>query len=988
MFSNVNSGLAPTAANRPSLRELFTLKERVPGTFDSYDELMARLQQHPAVNFTKFVNNRGLATKKFTLENGKLSKSAHIQVWDGSALRVDAFGVRGIRDFLNGLQTNECALWGVPNLVGDTFEVTTKGKRKGRQISRTRDYIKYADAAPGVLMLDFDARSGCEFENVEIEIEKLFSAIPELRKVQFIVSYSCSALIYHGEEKMKGIGGFRVYVIARVAADIPAMGELIAKRLWLAGYGYMAVSSSGALLARCLVDTSVWQPERCDFAARGVYADGLTSKADQAVAVEYSGESKPYVPLAPMLALRDLKGLTSVELKQYAEAVALAKKGAAASASAAREAWLTERVQPYAERASVSVEKARTLLSALLDGGVLPPEFLLHAQGGEDVTVAEVLADPNRWHRAQFLDPIEPSHRNGKDYCAIVYLNGVVPVIYSKARGQTRYTLQTNRQEITLEDAGRVQEMDAVKEVLLRSGFVVLNSAGMLSYLDGARLVPFGRDGTALRLFIMRLVDLYRVKQLKDGESKRLADYPDGHAKDVLAGVRAGDFPIALGVIDHPIIRPDGSIASALGFDERTGLYIVETAQTRSAQIPDNPTPEDALLASRRLLSIMGGFPVDTAAHRGVALAAMMTAVERSVMPEAPAFIFTAPLAGTGKTYLARCIGAICIGEDPHAHGPSCLQGAEGAKQIATWVKGSVPVVLVDNIPPDQPFGNPDLDALMTLGKYSGRLFGVQDALDGVLRALFLVTGNNIALQCDTSRRVLLCNLDSKLERPKDREFLTDPLQYVLANRAQIISDVLTIIQAWHCAGAPRLGRGRFSSYGAWDDLIRQPICWLKSIGLDDVEDPVNTQAEAEAADVGRNDTAELLRAIYELQEAGRKRLSTAASGITGIYGYWETKSLITQVDDAKEGERVSRNNDIGNGVILADFRERKACELALSDALAGVLGGAVANAGSKARSLGKWLAGKRDAPFDGLILRRKQQGTHTATYTVERHVG
>jgi hypothetical protein len=982
MHSNTNTGLAPTAANRPSLRELFTLKARVPGTFDSYDELMARLQQYPAVNFTKFVNNRGLATKKFTLENGKLAKSAHIQVWDGAALPTDAFGVRGVRDFVNGLQTNECALWGIPNLVGDTFEVTTKGKRKGRQISRTRDYIKYAEAAPGVLMLDFDARGGCEFESIEIEIEKLFSAVPELRKVQFVVSYSCSALIYHGETKLRGIGGFRMYFIARVAADIPAIGELITKRLWLADHGYMAVSSCGALLERCLVDASVWQPERCDFAARGVYTDGLTSRAPEAVTVEYDSDGNP---LAPMLALRDLKPITSADTKKILALVADAKKAAAAEAATAREAWIESRAKPYVEKNGGSHAQACAILAGVLDGGDLPQEWELTLQGGDVVTVADILADWKKYHRAQFLDPIDPGHRDGRDYCATAYLNTGEPVIWSLAHGKTRYRLHTLREKLTLTAGGRITELDRVKEVLLESGVIVRNPIGGLAQVVGGKLVAFKPDGIALRLTCMRMFDTQSVKSAKGGDFTQITDFPDGHARDILADTQRGAFQTVAAVVDHPIIRPDGTILATLGHDQKTGLYIVENDQTCTVQIPDNPTPEDALVAARRLQQPLAEFPFENDAHRGVVLAAIMTAVQRPVMPEAPAFIFTAPMAGTGKSYLADCIAAIRLGERPPARGPSCLQGGEAPKEISTWIKECLSCILIDNVPPEQPFGNPDLDSLMTSGRMAKRQLGVNDSIDGQLRALFLVTGNNTAIQCDTSRRVLICKLDSKLERPKDREFLADPLQYILSNRGQIISDVLTIVHAWHCAGAPRLGKGRFASFGVWDDLIRQPICWLNSLGLEGVADPVETQAEAEAADVGRNNTAELLQAIYALQENGMACLEKGEK--RAVLNLWEAGVLLAQVEDAKARELELRRTTPG---ALEDFRKEHAAELAVFVSLAEALGGAVANAGSKARSLGNWLKGKKDAPFEGLVLRSyKEQGSkHAAKYSVVVHTG
>jgi hypothetical protein len=50
-------------------------------------------------------------------------------------------------------------------------------------------------------------------------------------------------------------------------ADIPRYGELLFKRLWLAGHGYIALSGNGSVLIRTAIDSAVFSPERLDFVA-------------------------------------------------------------------------------------------------------------------------------------------------------------------------------------------------------------------------------------------------------------------------------------------------------------------------------------------------------------------------------------------------------------------------------------------------------------------------------------------------------------------------------------------------------------------------------------------------------------------------------------------------------------------------------------------------------------------------------------------------
>ena len=38
----------------------------------------------------------------------------------------------------------------------------------------------------------------------------------------------------------------------------------------------------------------------------------------------------------------------------------------------------------------------------------------------------------------------------------------------------------------------------------------------------------------------------------------------------------------------------------------------------------------------------------------------------------------------------------------------------------------------------------------------------------------------------------------------------------------------LTIVRAYIAAGRPKVATGRIASFELWDDLVRQPLCWLK----------------------------------------------------------------------------------------------------------------------------------------------------------------
>ncbi len=66
------------------------------------------------------------------------------------------------------------------------------------------------------------------------------------------------------------------------ASAIPNVGAHIYQHLWEAGYGSIDISQSGPL-DRSLIDASVWQPERVDFAAEPVLEGDVIRRAPNPV---------------------------------------------------------------------------------------------------------------------------------------------------------------------------------------------------------------------------------------------------------------------------------------------------------------------------------------------------------------------------------------------------------------------------------------------------------------------------------------------------------------------------------------------------------------------------------------------------------------------------------------------------------------------------------------------------------------------------------
>lgn len=167
-----------------------------------------------------------------------------------------------------------------------------------------------------------------------------------------------------------------------------------------------------------------------------------------------------------------------------------------------------------------------------------------------------------------------------------------------------------------------------------------------------------------------------------------------------------------------------------------------------------------------------------------------------------------------------------------------------------------------------EPLGCAALDSFLTAQTFSDRILGSSTTASLPNRALFITTGNNLRLTGDTCRRVLVARLDAQMERPYARDFKFDPAQRVTIERSRYVVAALTIVRAYIAAGRPKVAEGRTASFEDWDDLVRQPVCWLARIvkkggraDLPKLDDPLKAADMAFQGDPETSKHAALLAA-------------------------------------------------------------------------------------------------------------------------------
>ena len=328
------------------------------------------------------------------------------------------------------------------------------------------------------------------------------------------------------------------------------------------------------------------------------------------------------------------------------------------------------------------------------------------------------------------------------------------------------------------------------------------------------------------------------------------------------------------GVTETPLFLPDGSILERPGFDRRSGLLYIP--EIRFPRVPENPSRDDATGAAHTLFGLVADFPFKGPSHRSAWLAALLTPFVRATLPGlAPLFVFDSNAAGSGKTMLCDLISIVgtgrCVGRTGYP-----ATDEEMDKVTLALALGGTKMVLFDNQATGSPIGGAALDAVLTATTRSGRILGLSRFVTDVpFHATIFCTGNNVALKGDTLRRVVLCRLESPLERPEERDnfAVANLLADVRERRGDLAVAALTILRAYHVAGrpVPDPKPTPMGGFEAWVNLVRRAVHWVSD------HDPCATKSEAKAADR----TATQLPALIEgwaalCRSVGAEALSTA----------------------------------------------------------------------------------------------------------------
>ena len=240
------------------------------------------------------------------------------------------------------------------------------------------------------------------------------------------------------------------------------------------------------------------------------------------------------------------------------------------------------------------------------------------------------------------------------------------------------------------------------------------------------------------------------------------------------------------GVVDHPVLRPDGAVLTEPGYDAATGLLLVPRGKLPA--VPDEPTRDDAVAARDVLLRVVEDFPFAAAMDRAAWVAALLTPLARFAFPgPAPLFLVDANCPAAGKGLLLHALSTIIRGHD-FSVTTYPKEEDELRKRITAIAVSGERMVLFDNLVGN--FGGGTLDAALTGTEWEDRVLGVNRMYKGPLSVTWYATGNNVSVVGDTARRVCHVRLEVPEERPELRRGFRHPqlLRWVRANRRRLLA--------------------------------------------------------------------------------------------------------------------------------------------------------------------------------------------------------
>jgi hypothetical protein len=413
------------------------------------------------IEITVFAKRGGALSKRISMnKDGTLNSDGSACVMaKGEARRVKVRDAKHLADLISAMEQNQALALGTPRYgLDDTLKIVTAaklGEASSDTCARTADDIVYRHGAPAFVLHDFDTKGMPPHVRAKLEEAggfwpALVSVLPELASAALVMRGSTSSGLSRSDtgEKFEGAKNVHAYVLVADGSDAVRYLRALHDQCWLNGFGWQIVDKAGGLLDRSIVDRSVGGSERLVFEGGPVLVKPL---------VQDKKARKPVVTEGGRLDTRVCRELTLYDrvlakVAKDKEAVRLAP-----AMAMARSAYIEEQTNSFVKY-GMTIERARSAAKKMT-AGILLPSVVLPFDDEElaGTTVAQVLADPQRYLNEKMADPIEGVEYGRGKAKVMIREDGTV-FINSFAHGGRRFSLTLDKDAVKAE----IEKVDAV----------------------------------------------------------------------------------------------------------------------------------------------------------------------------------------------------------------------------------------------------------------------------------------------------------------------------------------------------------------------------------------------------------------------------------------------------------------------------------------------------------------------------------------------
>jgi hypothetical protein len=305
---------------------------------------------------------------------------------------------------------------------------------------------------------------------------------------------------------------------------------------------------------------------------------------------------------------------------------------------------------------------------------------------------------------------------------------------------------------------------------------------------------------------IERHIDYIRAK----GKSVHL---PTAYVRHYLQR-HDGVLPQAVAISTLPLVLDDGRLLAPVGLDRERGIIFKVPHQLHNILPRREECTEGAVRKAMRFLC--DDWLVDVATDftgKCIHIAAALTMIERSLLPERPCFFVTAGKSRGGKTTLLKMMVMAVTGQLAAAAAWSSDEN-ERRKALLGYLLSGVAYILWDNIPRGERLSCPHVERSCTTSYYIDRRLGVSEVVTAAASTLHLFTGNNIGARGDLASRSLELRIDVDRPDPENREFKhPDPIGWTEHNRSEILAALYTIMLGNPALKSDAAGGTRFKTW-------------------------------------------------------------------------------------------------------------------------------------------------------------------------------